>query len=109
MNEELLKSVLSDADFVKSLTELENPEDVQAALKEKGIELTLEDITAVQNILENSNGELSDELSEDDLENVAGGSLTIMAALGIAGLITAVCGGIATLGNKTDTWTSRRW
>ncbi len=106
MNEELLKDILSDADFVKSLAALENPEDVQAALKEKGVELTLEDIAAIQNILENSN---EGELSEDDLENVAGGSLTIMAAIGIAGIISAAFGAAVTLGNKTDSWTRRRW
>ncbi len=106
MNEELLKSVLSDSDFAQKLLEMESPEEVQSALKNKGIDLTLEDIHAVQNILANQeNGELN----EDELENVAGGSLTIMGALGVASIISACCGGAVSLGNKVDTWTRRRW
>lgn len=106
MNEELLKEVLSDTDFAQSLLEMESPEDVQSALKNKGVDLSLEDITTIQNILAN---QAEGELSEDDLENVAGGSLTIMSAIGIAGIISAsVSGGIA-LGNKVHEWTRRRW
>ena len=44
MNEELLKEVLSDEAFAKSLIEMETPEDVQTALKEKGVDLSIEDI-----------------------------------------------------------------
>lgn len=106
MNEELLKEILSDSDFAKSLIEMETPEAVQAALKEKGVELSLADITAIQSILtEQAEGELS----EDELENVAGGSLTIMAAIGIASVITASIGGAVSLGNKVHEWTRRRW
>lgn len=106
MNEELLKEVLSDTDFAKSLAEMETPEEVQAALKEKGVDISLEDIAAIQNVLENQN---EGELSEDDLENVAGGSLTVMAALGIASIIGAAVGGTIKLGDSIDKWTRRRW
>lgn len=106
MNEELLKEVLSDADFAKSLIEMDTPEAVQSALKEKGIDLSLEDITAIQNILTNQS---EGELSEDDLENVAGGSLTIMGAIAIAGIIGAAVGGGIKLGDSVDKWTNRRW
>ena len=106
MNEELLKEVLSDEAFAKSLREMETPEDVQTALKEKGVDLSIEDIKAIQNILVNQE---DGELSEDDLENVAGGSLTIMAALGIASIIGAAVGGTIKLGNSVNNWTRRRW
>lgn len=106
MNEELIKEVLSDTDFANFLLEMETPEEVQTALKDKGIDLTLADISAIQNILtEQAEGELS----EDELENVAGGSLTIMAALGIASIIGAATGGAVSLGNKVHKWTRRRW
>lgn len=85
---------------------METPEDVQTALKEKGVDLSIEDIKAIQNILVNQE---DGELSEDDLENVAGGSLTIMAALGIASIIGAAVGGTIKLGNSVNNWTRRRW
>lgn len=106
MNEELLKEVLSDEAFAKSLIEMETPEDVQTALKEKGVDLSIEDIKAIQNLLVNQE---DGELSEDDLENVAGGSLTIMAALGIASIIGTAVGGTIKLGNSVNNWTRRRW
>ena len=105
MNEELLKEVLSDEAFAKSLIEMETHEDVQTALKEKGVDLSIEDIKAIQNLLVNQE---DGELSEDDLENVAGGSLTIMAALGIASIIGAADGGTIKLGNSDNNWTRRR-
>lgn len=106
MDEALLKEVLSDTEFAKSLIELETPQQVQAALKEKGVDLSIADITAIQNVLAQQE---EGELSEDDLENVAGGSLTIMAAIGIAGIISAAIGGTVSLGNKVHQWTRSRW
>ncbi len=105
-NEELLKQALADKDFAESLINMETPEEVQAALNDKGISLSLEDISMIQQILENGT---EGELSEDELENVAGGSLTVLAALGIASLVMACVGGTVKLGNKVDSWTRRRW
>ena len=42
MDEKLVKEVFSDKEFVMSLLKLDTPEEVQAALKEKGIDLTIE-------------------------------------------------------------------
>ena len=99
MNEELLKEVLSDEAFAKSLIEMETPEDVQTALKEKGVDLSIEDIKAIQNILVNQE---DGELSEDDLENVAGG-------VDVDKIITGVVDGICKLGDAVHKWTRRRW
>ena len=99
MNEELLKEVLSDEAFAKSLIEMETPEDVQTALKEKGVDLSIEDIKAIQNLLVNQE---DGELSEDDLENVAGG-------VDVDKIITGVVDGICKLGDAVHKWTRRRW
>lgn len=107
MNEELLKEVLSDPAFATSLLEMENAEDVQAALKTKGVELSLADIDVIRQALVNAPEE--GELNENELENVAGGSLTVMAALGIASLIGAAVGGTVKLGDAVNKWTRRRW
>jgi len=105
-NEEKIKELLTDSEFAASLMELETPEEVQSALKAKGVELEIADIEAVrQALLSGSEGELGD----DELENVAGGSLTIMAALGIASIIGASVAGGIKLGDAVNKWTRRRW
>ena len=94
MNIERLKEVFSDEAFVKSLFELETVAEVQAALQEKGIELTEEEILGVRDLLiKVEEGGISaeqlekwaaqiesGELSEEMLEQVSGGSATLVAA-----------------------------
>lgn len=96
MNMEYMKAALSDEAFVKSLFELETAAEVQSALKEKGVELSEEEILSIRELLlKVESGEISvrqlenGELSEEMLEQVAGGS---MIALGI---FTAVVVGVA--------------
>ena len=102
MNEALIKEIFSDEAFLKSLSEMETAEEVQAALKEKGLDLSIDDILKIQKTLTSQeNGELS----EDEMENVAGGfaiSATVMAILG-------VCGATASVGGFVNTVTNRRW
>ena len=43
-----IKNALKDNNFVESLVKLEKPEDVQAAFKEKGIELSLDEINKIK-------------------------------------------------------------
>ena len=87
MNVDKLKEVFSDGAFVKSLFELESAGEVQAALKEKGIEFSEEEIISIRDFLlkveegditkeqlEKWTVQLEDgELSEKELEIVAGG------------------------------------
>lgn len=106
MVEERMKEILSDSQFAQSLLEMDTAEEVQEALREKGVELTKADIEAVRLALENPD---DNELNDEDLENVAGGSLTVLAAIGIASIIGAAFGGTVTLGNAVNNWTRRRW
>ena len=69
-NEIALKKALEDEAFVKQLVEMENPEDVQAALNAKGAEITVEE---VQQIAKSLSQQAEGELDEDALEDVAGG------------------------------------
>lgn len=100
MNEAKIKEVFSDEAFVKTLLEMDNAEDVQKAVSEKGIDLSLEEINTIQSTL--ASGE---ELNEDQLENVAGG----FAVSAICALIGAITGAVVGVGNGVDRWTSRRW
>ena len=111
MNLEKIKEIFADEAFVKDLFELETAADVQIALKEKGIELTEEEIFAIREmILKVADGEISakqleqwatqaerGELSEELLEQVSGGS--VLGTIGLA-LIGAAC--VAAFAIATD-------
>ena len=110
MNLEKVKAVFADEAFMKQLFELETAAQVQAALKERGVELTEEEILGIRDfIIKVERGEISaeqlekwaaqeenGELSEEALEQVAGGSIigAIIAIIGtkaaITGLVTVV-------------------
>lgn len=107
MNIEKMKEVLSDEAFVKRLFELETVAEVQAALREKGIELTEEEILGVRDLLikveeggisaeqlESWAAQAEDgELPEEMLELVSGGLLISSLLIGIA--ITTAATGVA--------------
>ena len=76
MNQEKLRAAFADEAFVKELFALEEPEDVQKKLAERGIEMSLDEIKAIpQAFAAAQKQEGGGELSEDDLENVAGGGM----------------------------------
>ena len=73
MNMEKMKEIFADEAFVKSLFELESAGEVQAALKEKGVELP-----------------------EELLEQVSGGSIIAVAAvIGGFAALTGLLYGVA--------------
>ena len=122
MNMEKIKKIFADEVFVKGLFELETAAEVQTALKEKGIELTEEEIFAIREMfLKVADGEISaeqleqwavqtesGELSEELLEQVSGGS--VLGTIGLA-LIGAAC--VAAFAIATDDLifecTGRHW
>lgn len=103
-----IQEVLADKDFIAKVMEMENPEEVQKAFQAKGIELTLEEIEdakkEIGNRLENAD---SEEISDEQLEQVAGG--VIGTAVTIATAVVGAAGALAALGNAVNRWTNRRW
>ena len=111
MNIEKMKEVLSDEAFFKSLFELETVAEVQAALQEKGVELSENEILGVRELfLKVEGGEISaeqieewaaqiesGELSEELLEQVSGGSLTVVGAA-VIGIVVRVAAAAAVAG-----------
>ena len=78
MDETRIKAVFSDEAFVKALLELESPEEAQAALKEKGLDFSTDELVALRDALlkmSEKAGENGGELSVEDLDEVAGGML----------------------------------
>ena len=85
------EEILKEEDFVRKLCDMEDPEDVQAAFAEKGVDFTIEEIVEIGNAL--SSIETEGEISEAELENVAGGvpglvlfTLAASAAIAVIGV-----------------------
>ena len=105
MNIERVKEVFADEAFAKSVFELETASEMQAALKEKGIELSEEEITSIQDVLMKvKNGEVTKEqiekwsvqsengeLSEEALELVSGG-IDPLSIIFIVSLVLQIAG-----------------
>lgn len=98
MDEKLVKEVFSDKEFVASLLKMDTPEEVQAALKEKGVDLTIDDILQIREACSRSDVE---ELSDDELENVSGGLIPALCVLGFLGTIQLL--------GFVDEVTNHRW
>lgn len=89
MSMERLEEVFEDDQFVEALLAMETPEEMQNALAEKGIEVSLEEIMQVRDLVSRFQG---GELTEDELESVAGGMSG--GAKAMNGLISKVIGWI---------------
>ena len=80
MDETRIKEVFADEAFVRQLFSLETPEEAQAALKAKGIALSIDEIQKLRDLLLRASQE-GDELSVEQLDNVAGGYLDIITGI----------------------------
>ena len=122
MNMEKIKEVFSDEAFVKNIFELESAGEVQAALKEKGIEFSEEEIISIRDFLlkveesditkeqlEKWTVQLEDgELTEEELENVAGG--IVLETVGfVVGCAIIAYAGVTFLTLSIMDAVERRW
>ena len=89
MNEKVM-AVLQQEGFVDKLLELEDPADVQALFKENGIDLTIDEVKAIGRGLNQQFAEEGEELSEDDLDDVAGGSAAAIVGAIVEGVTWVV-------------------
>ena len=96
MEKEQLTTIMTP-EFMQELMDLETAEDVQKAMEQKGISLSIPEINKLQSMLESqASGE--GELSESDLEEVAGGGL-------VQTLTDFFLDGV----DAMNRWTRRRW
>lgn len=90
MNIEKFKEALQDAEYVKELAELDFLEAIQAKLAEKGLELSLDEVENLVEQVVKAAEKKDTELSENDLDDVAGGFVTPM--LGVAAALVVAIG-----------------
>ena len=111
MNEAAIREVFSDENFVKGLFELETPEAVQQALRQKDITLSVDEIVKIRELLL-KRLETGEELSEEEMESVSGGavitSIIFISALFAGALIggaavgAGIVGGAYIVNDKTS-------
>lgn len=112
-NELIIKEAFRDEEFVRGLFMLETPQEVQAALKVKNVELSIEEIVKIKELLIKS-GESGGVLSDEELQEVSGGfvisgGLIICLAGLVAGIGVVVGAGVAGAAWGTDAATGGRW
>ena len=90
MDANKVKEIFSDKAFAKSLLELESATQVQAELKKKGLDFSENDIMKIRDEISKNleNGTKPEELSLDQLDDVAGG-IAITTTLAIVGGVLA--------------------
>ena len=94
MNEATIREVFSNEEFVKGLFQLEMPEQVQQALRQKDITLSVDEIVKIRELLL-KRLETGEELSEEELESVNGGAVVTCVLLIAALFAGALIGGAA--------------
>ncbi len=67
LNQNIL-DVIKDEKFAKKISELKTPEEVQAAFKEKGVNITLDEVDIIA-------AAIKQKLEDDAIDSVAGGSI----------------------------------
>lgn len=94
--QEHINQVFQDADFVNELFALATPQEAQAALAEKQVALTVEEIIQVRDLLVKY-AETGYELSDSELAEVQGGSVIVIgvavSALVLVALALAAASG----------------
>jgi len=71
MDENKIREIFGDKAFAAKVLELETPEEVQVALKEKGLELNMEQIMEMRTVM--SKAAAAKDLNDEELMAYAGG------------------------------------
>lgn len=111
--EKFLDLMQEDETFTNKVCQAIQADEVQILAKEKGIDLTMDDIMASKELISRAVDQLNEsELSADELDQVAGGVVVttsvlvgaacISAAAGIAGVLFT--GGMGILGATMQRW-----
>jgi predicted ribosomally synthesized peptide with nif11-like leader len=95
--EAFLTKIKDDSNFAQKICDAHEPGEVQILAKEVGIELAMDDIMATKGMLVKAMEKDNHELSDEDLENVAGG-FGILAGIAAVALIAGVTGIITSSG-----------
>ena len=85
MNEERIREVFSNKEFLTELIAMEVPEEIQTALAEKDIDFTIDEICKMKEMVEKGieKATVGEELTEEELAEVAGGNPLIIIPIAL--------------------------
>lgn len=88
--------LMENKEFVHEMMSQETPEDVQKIFADNGVDMTIDEVNEIGRALANAeNGALSNELSEEALEDVSGGVVITAAGVWAAVRIIGAVGSTA--------------
>ena len=73
MDNRKFSNLMKDESFLKKILVMKTPEEVQAAFKGKGVEISLEEIELLGDLINKSIEKGGKKLTEDDLHEIVGG------------------------------------
>ena len=73
MQDEKIKEVMQDESFVEEIFKMETPEEVQLAFKNKGIDISLDEIGTLGDTINAVSDKKSHNLCEEELNKIVGG------------------------------------
>lgn len=74
MDKHQIMEVMRDEDFVNEILDMQTTEEVKEAFEKKGIEISLEEFDIISQIINKMVDRNTTELSDDDLEEISGGT-----------------------------------
>ena len=98
MDKQKIESLLKNEEFMKKILPMQTPEEVQAEFKKEGVELSIEEIEALGSIINKYLEKGGKPLSEDELENIAGGHDCSVQLAIVMGVELGVVGGVIAAG-----------
>ena len=108
--ETFLTKLKDNSNFAQKIFETNDPSDVQIIAKEAGVNLTMDDIMASKDIFLQAVDKVNEqELSDEDLENVAGGIVGEIIVGGLlVGATALIIAGVAA-GSGALVWSMKKW
>ena len=76
MKDKKIREVMQNESFVKEISKMDKPEEVQAAFKNKGVDMSLDEVKTIGDMINVMATEKSTILLDEDLSRIAGGSQT---------------------------------
>ena len=98
----LVEEAMKDQAFVHQLADAETVEAAQKVFATRGIEFTLDEVKAIASGLKATNE--SGELTDSDLENVAGGVGVLAAIASVVGIISGIVSVVDFAGKRFGWW-----
>lgn len=96
-------------ELAEKLVQQETPQEAQAILNEAGLDFTQEEVVELGEILMKAADASQGELSEEDLDDVAGGAVITAGAIATGIAIAKIVGGTAATAGFVHNVTRGRW